>query len=234
MDVMARDSENDKQLKVMAALHASRPGVVEHVRRTGRLPGPLHGSVHIGIRLLRERRGSDFELNDDEKLVYDAVVLDQMERSAKRRKEEEAEPAPRDLVYGETPWGALVFIERKKALEHRAVQTATTWGDIRVGAPGLYYNLVFDKGCEEDPADDEEFEWGSYDAGGEPPYFYAQLMLDFIPASVQEKYGAVTETALDGEMLELNAKFESEIVEALRNLGFSIEKNSKLVESLYA
>lgn len=74
---MSDTLSDDQQLKRTAALIASRPGVVDHVRRTGRLPADIPtGGAHIGIRLLIESRGWDIELRPDEQLVYDALVLD--------------------------------------------------------------------------------------------------------------------------------------------------------------
>lgn len=64
-----------KQLKLTAALYASRFGVVAHVRCSGILPHHFDlGGGHIGLRLLIERRGTDIDLSPDEKLVYDAII----------------------------------------------------------------------------------------------------------------------------------------------------------------
>ena len=49
---MADTGRSDKQLKRTAALLASRPGVVDHVRRTGQLPAEIpSGGMHIGARM---------------------------------------------------------------------------------------------------------------------------------------------------------------------------------------
>ena len=49
-----------KELKITAALYASRPGVLDHVRATGRLPRTIDmGGAEIGLRLLIERRGTE-------------------------------------------------------------------------------------------------------------------------------------------------------------------------------
>jgi hypothetical protein len=64
-----------RELKITAALYASRPGVLEHVRATGRLPDKINmGGAHIGMRLLIEKRGTDITLTPNEKLVYDALI----------------------------------------------------------------------------------------------------------------------------------------------------------------
>jgi hypothetical protein len=64
-----------RELKITAALYASRPGVLEHVRTTGRLPDetPMGGG-HIGMRLLIEKRGTDITMTPDEQLMVDALI----------------------------------------------------------------------------------------------------------------------------------------------------------------
>jgi hypothetical protein len=64
-----------KEIKLTAALYASRVGVVANVRSTGSLPANIPmGGGHIGLRLLIERRGTDIDLTPDEELVYDAII----------------------------------------------------------------------------------------------------------------------------------------------------------------
>jgi hypothetical protein len=140
---LADTTRNDKQLKRTAALLASRPGVVDHVRRTGRLRAEIpFGGAHIGARLLVDQRGWDIELREDEQLVYDALVRDRNQSPTKQRMESSkkrgADPLSRDLIYGEAPNGGLVFMERSRAFENIAFRAAVTWGDFRKGAPTLY------------------------------------------------------------------------------------------------
>jgi hypothetical protein len=68
---------SNRELKLTAALYASRQRIVDHVRATGRLPEELNlGGAHIGARLLVEARGTDITLTPDERLVYDAILRD--------------------------------------------------------------------------------------------------------------------------------------------------------------
>jgi hypothetical protein len=68
-------SLSDRELRLTAALYAHRPGVVEHVRATGRLPQEIAtGGAEIGLKLLIRRRGVDITLTDDEQLVFDAIL----------------------------------------------------------------------------------------------------------------------------------------------------------------
>jgi hypothetical protein len=65
----------ERELKLTAAVYATRSWVVEQVRTTGKLPESIPtGGVHIGMRLLIERRGADLALTSDEQLIYDAIV----------------------------------------------------------------------------------------------------------------------------------------------------------------
>lgn len=64
-----------KELKLTAALYASRPGVVAHLRFAGILPSDINmGGGCIGLHLLIESRGPDIDLTPDEELVYDAII----------------------------------------------------------------------------------------------------------------------------------------------------------------
>ena len=64
---------SNQELKLTAALYA-KTGVLEHVRKTGRLPRRIHaGGLQTVMRLLIKRRGPDITLTPDEKLVYDAI-----------------------------------------------------------------------------------------------------------------------------------------------------------------
>jgi hypothetical protein len=72
---MEPEEPSNSELKLTAALYASRHGVVEYVRDHGSLPKKIPmGGAHIGMRLLIERRGTDITLSPDEQLVYDAML----------------------------------------------------------------------------------------------------------------------------------------------------------------
>jgi hypothetical protein len=141
----------------------------------------------------------------------------------------------RDLIYGNAPSGELVFVERSKALENKAFYTAVTWGDFRKGAPTLYELALSILDAEEDPpADTSALDHRALDSDGDFPYFPEQLMLDFIPESVQERFGKVEETVFSGPILTLDPDHESEIVAALRNHGFTVQRDDALLEASYA
>jgi hypothetical protein len=145
------------------------------------------------------------------------------------------DPSSRDLIYGKAPNGGLVFMERGKAFENLAFRAAVIWGDFRKGAPTLYERVLADLDAEEDPPPDtQKLDHEALDGDGDFHYFPEQLMLDFIPKLVQERYGRVEETAINGPMLILDPDHESKIVAVLRNCGFSVQRNDALMEALYA
>jgi hypothetical protein len=70
-----KDNYSQKELKLTAAIYASRPGVVEHVRKTGKLPKEINtGGGEIQTRVLIEQRGNDITLTSEEQLVFDAII----------------------------------------------------------------------------------------------------------------------------------------------------------------
>jgi hypothetical protein len=107
-------------------------------------------------------------------------------------------------------------MERSKALENIAFRTAVTWGDFRKGAPALYERALSYLDCEENPPPDtRELDHEALDGDGDFRYFPEQLMLDFIPKSVRERFGEVEESAFNGPMLTLAPDHESKIVAVL-------------------
>ena len=74
---MPERPHSQRELRLTAALYASRPWILEHVRSSGRLPEEFTlGGAHIGARLLVEARGADITLTPDEQLVYEAILRD--------------------------------------------------------------------------------------------------------------------------------------------------------------
>jgi hypothetical protein len=64
-----------KEIKVTAMVYASRHTIVDHVRATGKLPDviPMLG-FPVAMKVLIGRRGTDPDLTEDEKMVYDAIL----------------------------------------------------------------------------------------------------------------------------------------------------------------
>lgn len=72
---MSEHEYTHPELKITAILYSGRPGVVDHVKRTGKLPKTIpNGGMDIALRITIERRGLDPELSDTEFLVYEAIL----------------------------------------------------------------------------------------------------------------------------------------------------------------
>ena len=139
------------------------------------------------------------------------------------------------IIYGITPLGVLVFMERSKALENVAFRDAETWGDFRKKAPELYKQATSELEDEDAvPGDDAELDHESLSGDGDFLYFPEQLMLDLIPAFIQKQFGRLEESVFNGPMLSLDPRHEDYIVAALRKHGFFVQRDNALVDAVYA
>lgn len=67
---MEKHEYSKQELKLTAILYAKKPGVVEHIRATGKLPEEIDtGGFATGLRVTIQRRGTDPVLTEDEELV---------------------------------------------------------------------------------------------------------------------------------------------------------------------
>jgi hypothetical protein len=72
---MSEHEYSHPELKITAILYSGRPGVVDHVKRTGKLPKSIpNGGMEIALRKTIQRRGLDPDLSEDELLVYKAIL----------------------------------------------------------------------------------------------------------------------------------------------------------------
>jgi hypothetical protein len=234
---MPNSDRDDVARKLLAAALASHPALLDHVRRTGQLPSKMaFGWMPIALRVIGEKRGPDIVLSNDERLVYDALLVRDRERAKIADNAPIArKPNPLDLIYGELA-SSLVFVERSIAKENIAFRSATRWGDFRIGAPLLYERAIENLEAEEEalPHDNQVFDPQEFDGDGDFAHFPEQLMLNFIPEAIQERFGTVGDTVLNGPMLSLDPGHESEIVAALRAEGHTVERHDRLIEELYA
>ncbi len=108
---------------------------------------------------------------------------------------------PTTLVYGVGPTEELVLIPREQAEAlatlYTAFQDSTTWGTLRAALPFVLYAETAARIKEADddaeiPDDAASFEPGMIPGfdDGDWPAFPAQDMLAWLPADVQERYGA--------------------------------------------
>lgn len=72
---MVKHRFTDQELRFTAVIYATRPGLVEHLRTTGRLPDERElGGFPVAMRVLVDRRGRDVTLSEAEQLVYEAIL----------------------------------------------------------------------------------------------------------------------------------------------------------------
>lgn len=86
---------------------------------------------------------------------------------------------------------------------------------------------------ENPPPDTLALDHDAHDGDGDLHFFPEQLMLDFIPQSVQRWFGKVEESVFNGPMPILDPNHESEIVALLRDNGFSVQQDDASMEALY-
>jgi len=72
---MNEKTYSEKELKLTAAVYATRGDVVETIRKTGKLPETIElGGFPIAANVIIRQRGTDITLTEDEQLVYDAIL----------------------------------------------------------------------------------------------------------------------------------------------------------------
>ncbi len=57
-----------------------------------------------------------------------------------------------------------------------------------------------------------------------------QQMLDWVPKEIQEKYGSMESTRLNGEYLTLNPRNERKITAAFRRAGYRCIRDDKRIQ----
>jgi hypothetical protein len=66
---------SEQELKLTAAIYATQDWVVEIIRQTGKLPKEIpNGGFHIAMNVIIRQRGTDITLDEDEELVYQAIL----------------------------------------------------------------------------------------------------------------------------------------------------------------
>ena len=145
-----------------------------------------------------------------------------------------------EVVVGtDIPGESLIVVEKWRALELAAFRKVKTWGEFRQRAPKLYrWALEILKECAwpdpwKRPGDSDKlvrtaiyhFEDGDF------PWFPQQLMLTLIPEGIQHKYGLAGESAINGEMLQLDPERKDDIVRELEQRGFVCEENQDLIDA---
>ena len=88
-------------------------------------------------------------------------------------------------------------------------------------------------GVAEQHAGDEAFDantiWGYQD--GDWPEWPAQDMIQWVPESVQQQFGSVVDSTLNGSYLMFDPEQEIELVAAMDELGFTCRRDDVLIEA---
>ncbi len=72
---MDKKEYSNKSVKLTAAVYATSEKVVKYVKEYGKLPDEIYsGGLHIAMRVIIEKRGTDIILTEKEKLIYDAII----------------------------------------------------------------------------------------------------------------------------------------------------------------
>jgi len=67
-------------------------------------------------------------------------------------------------------------------------------------------------------------------ADGDWPAWPAQQMLDWVPKAIQQKYGSIGSSHLNGECLTLAPREERQIIAAFRRVGYRCTRDDRLVQ----
>lgn len=66
---------SNKEIKLTAAVYAKVTSILKHVKETGKLPQEINMPwLYIPMNLIIRERGTDITLDEDEKLIYDAIM----------------------------------------------------------------------------------------------------------------------------------------------------------------
>lgn len=132
--------------------------------------------------------------------------------------------------------GSLIFIGLDKAEElakfWNDIRTSKTWGDFKIKSPDRYEDIIDSFYLDEQPEDIEPFP-GTDLPGvneGDYPEWPAQFMLNFMPQEITDSiFAKVKDSVHNGRYLELDPKFEDDIISILVSKGFEVTKNDDLV-----
>ena len=150
----------------------------------------------------------------------------------------------RNLVFGLVDKGVvegsnLVFVKEEKAKRlasvHTAIETSKTWGAFCRKMPAEDLRYVLDHLSESQgplPRKRDQFGFGLLPPAyfdGDWPGWPEQLMFDFMPDEIVEKYGRSPGSVFNGHYLVLRMSDAEEILKALERDGFRCRLDEKLV-----
>lgn len=139
----------------------------------------------------------------------------------------------RELVYGESS-DSLIFVERSLAEELATLHRGfATWDQARTAlSPRRWDEIVdlFECADESEPADEDAYDLDRVPGfvDGDWPEWPAQVMLEWMPKHVVEKFGRVDDSVVNGQFLSIDPKHEADIVAALEAEGWLCVKDEPL------
>ena|ERR1017187_4854887 len=143
----------------------------------------------------------------------DTMAATKWGQPMREKKPQTVPHTPTAFVYGNIPdCGGLLFIPKEEAVElaalHQALDDAKTWGEFRARVAPRFVtevNAIFAESDEPLPEDAEPFAadniWGYSD--GDWPESLSTKMFQWVPKSIQQKYGWTTSSVYGEKMLEL-------------------------------
>ncbi|SCG76625.1 hypothetical protein [Micromonospora coxensis] len=150
-------------------------------------------------------------------------------------------PTTRSLVYGHAQLhDCLAFADASTAAEEaaeiQALAAARTWGEARQVRMTHLWNPAGPECYEPEDGypDDRPFEInevGSVVEGDWPPMVTARAS-ELLPRDLQRQFGSREGTALNGDYLEIPLDRESDLVAALRERGYEVTRDDKLINVL--
>jgi hypothetical protein len=124
----------------------------------------------------------------------------------------------------------------EEAREIAAIASARTWGEARQVTARHTWNPAspeYESGPDEHE-DDEPFDilqLGAVIDGDWPPMVTVRA-LRLLPDDIQARFGATSDTVLNGEYLEIPVAAEGELIAALQARGFAVTRDDDLINTL--
>jgi len=143
----------------------------------------------------------------------------------------------REVVYGVSEvQNQAVFIPKEQAVElasvWAAVDQAATWGDLRKRLSARRYAEAIAQISEDgsEPPETQPFDRDGLGAltDGDWPDFPAQIATEWMPSAVLA-LGESANNMVSGDWVEFRLEAELDAVAALRQHGFSVERDDALV-----
>lgn len=143
----------------------------------------------------------------------------------------------KQLVYGDSGSGFLVFMQRDLADLYAILASSKTWGELATLLPAAEYEETIERAFDLDetgarPQPEDAFclyDVHDYSTSSWPSW-PIQEMLDWMAADIQRQYGKVDMTMFDGDQLIIDPEREAEVVQALEKQGYLCIKDVGLAE----